>query len=487
MDGVHFPRRVGGLRTGVFGTAVLADAVRGLDADLAQSIERGRRWRQVFPGAFRSTTALSAAAGDARIDIANDGLRSVRSLLRFGSADQPLSGAATTAAGPMPDTVELSGTADPVGELQVPVGGELVGGDRLREMLADWRIHGYVEPGFLSAISAVIDHPEWLSLPGYRVVLLGAGADLGPYRALAAWGADLTLVDLPGAARWRELQKVARAGAATVRFPTWDGVPGADLVRQLPALSAWLTAGTDPQAQLLVGSHARVDGARGVLVAAASDALVAELLAQRPNAAVGYLGGPTDCYAVGPDVMADARRRARSSGRLTDMLRLMSGSQLFQPNYQEEVPDDTGHLWGVADAMLVAQGPNLALAQRLHRWRAIVATEAGRSVSYNVAPPVWSRSVYRHQAMVAAFHGARRFGIRVFEPATARVLLAAKLVADLYGQTGDLGPRPEGLGYRDALHGGLWRQPFVPASILNVLAVSGVPGLIGDRLPFVRH
>ncbi len=485
--GVHFPHGGGAQRAALVGSAVLADAVRAHDADLAQSIESSRLWRRSFPWSFHATTALSASAEPTRAGIAGDGLRAVRALLRYGSAGASLAAADLSAPGAEFETARIDGTGRPVAELQVPVDDELLSGDALLARLAHWRARGYVEPGFLSAISAVVEHPEWLALPGYRAVLLGAGADLGPYRSLVEWGADLLIIDQPGEDRWNDLLDAARAGAGTVTYPVRGETPGADLTRELSPLVAWLDTNTKRKAKLVLGSYARVDGPNSILVAAASDAITAELLERRPKAVPAYLSGPTDCYAVGPDVMYEARRRWRergTSGTLADVMRVTSRSALFQPNYRDDLEDDNGHRWGVADAMIVAQGPNHALAQRLHRWRAIVATADGRRVSFNVAPPAWSRSAQRSPAVSAAFHGARRFGVRVFQPETARVLLAAKLVADLYRKRSGGAPEPEGLGYRDTLHGGLWRQPYSPASILNVVAVSGVPGMVADRLPF---
>ena len=84
------------------------------------------------------------------------------------------------------------------------------------------------------------------------------------------------------------------------------------------------------------------------------------------------------------------------------------------------------------------QGPNYALAKRLQRWRATRARDDGVTVSLNVAPPTRTRSVVKNRALAAAYAGAHRFGIEVFEPATSNTLMAALLVHDLRS-----GRRPE--------------------------------------------
>ena len=65
---------------------------------------------------------------------------------------------------------------------------------------------------------------------------------------------------------------------------------------------------------------------------------------------------------------------------------------------------------------MAQQGPNYALAKRLQRWRATVARDGGATVSMNVAPPTRTRSVTKNRVLAAAYAGAGRFGVEVFEP-----------------------------------------------------------------------
>ena len=93
---------------------------------------------------------------------------------------------------------------------------------------------------------------------------------------------------------------------------------------------------------------------------------------------------------------------------------------------------------GINDSLVPQQGPNYALAKRLQRWRATVARQQGTTVSMNVAPPTRTKSVVKNRALAAAYAGAHRFGVEVFEPSTSNVLMAALLVHDL---NTDGGPR----------------------------------------------
>ncbi|MEO7447973.1 MAG: hypothetical protein ABI336_06830, partial [Humibacillus sp.] len=92
-----------------------------------------------------------------------------------------------------------------------------------------------------------------------------------------------------------------------------------------------------------------------------------------------------------------------------------------------------------------------------------------------VAPPTRTRSVVKNRALAAAYAGAHRFGIEVFEPGTANTLMAALLVHDL--RTGGA-PQPH--PWQDeayaAVHGGLWTAAYDPRSALGIAALLGVAG-----------
>ena len=94
-------------------------------------------------------------------------------------------------------------------------------------------------------------------------------------------------------------------------------------------------------------------------------------------------------------------------------------------------------------------------------------------VSLNVAPPTRTRSVLKNRALAAAYAGAHRFGVEVFDASTSNVLMAALLVHDLHtgGGPAHVDPwRDEAFG---AVHGGLWRTAYAPRSALGLAAVLG--------------
>ena len=316
-----------------------------------------------------------------------------------------------------------------------------------------------MEPGAAAGVAEVLDHPEWLALEGRRIVLLGAGAEMGPLEPLAMWGADVLAVDLPGQAG--RVRALARAGSGTVRMPG----DGADLLTQLPELRAWIGEHDGPG--LVVASHVYADGGAHVRLAAAADLLVGtsptpptRRSPRRPTATscpttrsrrpVGAGGGAATRRVLQAPLRAGVRRAAAAS-----RVRTARAGR------------------GLADAIVPQQGPNYLLAKRVQRWRATAAAQDGRTVSLNLAPATTTRSVTSNRLIAAAYAGARHFGVEIFSPATTRVLMAALLVRDLHRPAPPADP-DEALA-TTAVHGGLWRIPYELRSALQLAAVLGLP------------
>ncbi|KAA0022322.1 hypothetical protein [Antrihabitans cavernicola] len=478
--GIALPLRGEGRSTSEFAKAVLADSVRKYDADLSQDIESSHKWDSEYLHAFRSITAVSASSAKASRGIATEGLRSAHALLRYcdDGTESALDAGQWRSAADSLETVTVEGGGTPVTSLQVPYDGVFLEGDGLRRKLVDWRDRGIMEPSFVSAVEAVIDNPKWLALPGYQAVLVGAGAETGPFQPLVTWGASVLALEQPGD-RWDRLLRGAEAGASTVTYAVGDDGPGVDLTTEFPQALQWIYANTTKRRKLVFGTYADADDAADLALTAAADVLAHDILETRPDTTLSYLATPTDCFAVKADVIAEARGRWRDrglSGHVQNALRFASRSALFRPNYLDEIIDRSGTHWSVANGLVAVQGPEYALSKRLQRWRGVVTRAAGQSVSFNVAPASWTEAVTRSRVLAGAYHGASHFGVEIFEPETARALMAAKLVSDLFAPV-EVRKRanPEELFYEGAVHGGLWRQPFDPVSVLGVAAASGYP------------
>ena len=476
--GVRFPAGPDGRRsTSALGRAVVADALRPVDAAGALAAEHETNWRAGYLTHFRRLVEAGLPSAAAAQSIAASGLSSLHARMRVAGADGEtgLEALATAPAGRSLRTVEVAGTADPERELSLPFHGERLRGDALLRRLDRWVDGGVVEPSCAEAVRTVAANPEWLSLPGTTVVVLGAGAEMGPLTALLRWGARVAGVDLPRAPLWERVLDTARGGAGTLLVPTaepgTDADPrraGGDLTAEVPAIADW--AARLPERPVL-GNYVYADGATNVRVSTAVDALTVRLLQARSDVALAFLATPTDVFAVPADAVAQSVRayagRPRAAKLLGRPVRTVSGGRLLRRAY---VP---GADPGITDSLVAQQGPNYALAKRLQRWRAMVARASGSTVSLNVAPPTRTRSVVKNRALAAAYAGAHRFGVEIFEPATANVLMAALLVHDLHTGGGRAHDHPWQDEAHEAAHGGLWRCAYAPRSALGLAALLG--------------
>ena len=475
--GVDFPVGGGGRRsTSALGRVVVADALHDVDPVGAAHAAAETNWRGGYLLHFRRLVEAGMPSSAAALTIAERGLDSLRR--RMVVADSPgevsvESWSRTDADGAL-DTLEISGTATPDAELTLPLHGERLRGDDLRAQLDDWVAGGVMEPSAAEAVRTVMARPEWLRLEGQTVAVLGAGSEMGPLQALLRWGARVAAVDLPRPPVWQRIVETARSGAGTLVVPVAAGghdpvqQAGSDLVEDAPRLGDWIAGLPE---RLVLGNYVYADGADNVRVSVAVDALTTRLLLQRDDVALSFLATPTDVFAVPGAAVEHSVRSYEQRRRATKLvgrpLRTLSGGRLLQRAY---LP---GSDPGVNDSLVPQQGPNYALAKRLQRWRATTARMHGATVSMNVAPPTRTRSVVKNRALAAAYAGAHRFGVEVFEPATANVLMAALLVHDLHTGGGPAHEHPWQDEAYAAVHGGLWRTAYAPRSALGLAALLG--------------
>ena len=460
--------------TSAFGRSVVAAALAGVDSVGAAAAARETAWRSGYLAHFVRLIEAGLGGPDAAVTIARQGADALTRGMRWVEHGQEVAlGEAPTLPAPAHETVGVVGSSQPVTRLELPVRGELLCGDRLTAQLAAWVSNGVVEPSVATSVEVVAATPEWLRLPGRTLVALGAGSEVGPASVFLEWGATVAGVDLPRPDIWQRVLARTTEGAGTLLAPARPGdAPlderaGIDLLAEMPALAAWISALDGP---LVLGNYLYADGGLNVCVSAASDAVASRVREQHPDLVLAYLATPTDVFAVPGEAVAasvaayDGRsRRSKVPGR---GLRTLSGGRLLRRAYLPGADP------GLCDALVPQQGPNYALGKRLHRWRSVVEAAEGRPVSMNIAPPTRTRSVVKNRALAAAYAGAHRFGIEVFEPATTRVLMAALLVHDLYAGRPDV-QHPWQAEAHQACHGGLWRAAFAPRSALGLAALLG--------------
>ncbi|WP_063043856.1 hypothetical protein [Nocardia pseudovaccinii] len=454
-------------------TRILADAAEPASPELRKRVLDSRAWRTDYAALLAKLTSATAYSAVAHA-VAAAGLASARRNMVWieEAREKPLCEVTLgRRLAWQPRTATVTGATQPAAQLRVPYRGRELGGSELLDQLDTWVSRGIAEPSFREAIARVAAHPHWLSVPGRRIALLGAGAELSPLAPLSAWGADVLAVDVAGRDVWLRIAEIARNGAGIVRWPLRpDGTPGLDVTTDLDELATWIRTEAADSA-LVLGMYAYADRGTHVRVTMAIDLLATYLSSLDPKTALAYLATPTDAFVVPPAVVGAGRTAWRERGRvgyLDSVGRWVSRGTLFRPSYTTVHTDGTG----LADILVPQQGPSYALAKRLQRWRGVIAECAGHPVSFNVAPASWTRSVTRNRALAAAYRGAHHFNVEVFEPETCRVLMAALLVHDLnYGTVSR--PHPEALFSDQALHGGLWRTAYEPKSALAFAALLG--------------
>ncbi|HEX6872614.1 MAG TPA: hypothetical protein VF163_16070 [Micromonosporaceae bacterium] len=467
----------GARSTSALGRAVLADALRQADPVGARAVAAETNWRREYRVHFRRLVEAGLADPAAARTIASDGLASVHTRMRFATpaGETTIAEALTSqpSGGAPLDTVTVEGRAPAQTTLTLPYRGERLSGAALHRQLDRWVGAGVIEPSCAEAVRLVADNPDWLRLDGRRVVVLGAGAEMGPLTALLRWGAEVAAVDLPRPAMWQRILTTVDRHAGRVHLPVSpdhdlaSGVGlGADLRQDLPRVCQWLA---DQPGPLVLGNYVYAEGAAHVQVTMAVDGLTEHLRARRSDLTLAFLATPTDVFAVPADAVEEANRRYAEGGgisRIRRPARMLSAGRLFARNYPPGADP------GINDSLVLQQGPNYALAKRLQRWRATVARQQGTPVSLRVAPATRTRSVVKNRLLAAAYAGAHRFGIEVFEPATSNTLMAALLVHDLRVDR----PAAEHPWQEEAFaaaHGGLWRQPYAPRSVLGIAVLLG--------------
>jgi hypothetical protein len=496
------PNRGLDLRTGLDGRVsttrvgrdVVATAMAAADADRSNQIAAVRNWRDDYLGPFRDLVSTGARTSDLSYAMADAGLTELHShavILREGEQiDAADALREMTAPAFRSVTVQGEVARDP--GLTIPMHGARLFGPEVRRQLDVWVANGIVERGFSTALHAVLDNPDWLDLSDTTVVVLGAGAEMGPLRSLLRWGARVIAVDLPRPDVWERVIAVARnsAGRLTIPVPLTSSLPeiapkdhdqdlaraaGIDIIRQLPELHTWLA---QIDSSYILGNYTYADGATHLRLGLATDILAKNILNERADVGLAFLATPTDVYAVSPSTVQESRRRWDSRGVARLFQLPMRAAGQFAPNYASTITTERGEI-GIADCLVAVQGPNYALAKRVQRWRATLARRDGRWASLNVAPATRTRSVVKNRALAAAYAGAHRFGVEVFEPATANTVMAALLVHDLRSATSlaraDVPLRhPDEAWSLQAAHAGLWTSAYAPRSVLGVAAAMGM-------------
>ncbi|HVQ86657.1 MAG TPA: hypothetical protein VMT88_00595 [Actinomycetes bacterium] len=472
------------------GRHVIAAATRRVDTAIHEAARDETNWRSKYVQHFRELTRLSA--GQHAPLIAADGLNSVHNEFRYlrHGAELSLADALSVPRAHYVRTwtIQGNGVQPAVTDLSVPYRGQRLTGDALRRTLDAWQAQGIAEPSFSDALRTLMDNPDWLQLRDTTFVVMGAGSEMGPLRSLLSWGAHVVAVDLPDPELWQRVLAIARQSPGKLTLPI-RGAPsthstdaqlaslaGVDILTQTPEVCAWLEQLPGPY---VLGDYVYAPGSLHVRTSVAIDAIIKRLLATRSDVSLAYLATPTDAYAVPSSIVEYSQRQHKESRALVISARGLTGGRMYRPNYTTTETTSSGLRYGIADALVPQQGPNYALAKRVQRWRADLVRGHGVFVSINVAPATRTKSVIRNRLLAAAYAGAHRFGLEIFNPATSSTLMAALLAHDVANPASVAHADtplddPYELLVQEALHGGMWRAPYAPRSVLGLAVAMGM-------------
>ena len=429
-----------------------------VDSSAADKVQTEKSWRFRYHKHFVKMVELSAQSPEAALAVAHGGLDYMYAQFAFLRDDrryslhealESLAGSFATGCieGQKPKPARF--------ELGVPYAGQLLKGDALLRQIDTWVRRGTIELSCGSAIARVAQTTPWLDLSDQYFVLLGAGSAMGPLSVLLSLGAHVIAVARPekeSPGTWERLFAAARESCGTLYFPLPEGSDprgmgerellesaGCSLLTQTPEVKNWLLS-VCPGRHLCVGGYAYTPGEQFPRVCLAMDAII-KYLTERRQAAVAFLGTPTDCHLVpyaahaaavsaanlhttrgigarGAAPLAaatTAMQPARAHVRVLEISRCCSQLENARnaPVWQRvcaalsmgrwcvknarKLTTESGETLYYCDAYIVAQGPNYALSKRMQHWRCMVAREAGCVVSSNIAPSTATVSVTQNK------------------------------------------------------------------------------------------
>jgi len=218
-----------------------------------------------------------------------------------------------------------------------------------------------------------------------------------------------------------------------------------------------------------VGGYAYIPGEQFPRVALAMDAII-KYLTEKRKASVAFLCTPTDVHLVPATAHAASKANLRNAPMWQKAATLLSGGKMCKPN-AKKVTTAAGETLYYCDALIVAQGPNYALAKRMQHWRAMVARSKGCVISSNIAPSTSTRSVTQNKMFAYAYESLPSFKpYEVPGPETSNAVMTALLLHDLNEPMHAGNPNmplvnPQQIFAQGGFHGGTWRCAYTFESI----------------------
>lgn len=494
LEGLQFPISPSHQKpsTSKTGREIISEALALVDHQSSVRAKQEKNWRKKYPEYFKALVEQGIQTTDAAITIAEQGLNKAHHIFEFYRDNQKFSlkDMMTLPATPL-HSIKFKGESTAAPEWYVPYHGQKLQGDALLQQIQKWLDAGIIEASHADALRAAVAHPEWFDLSDRTMVLFGAASEAGPLTWLAKWKANIVAIDLNNERVWDRILTTVQAGNATLYAPSNEAINedtpiqvlkqklGANLLTQTPEIAQWLVQNEHP---LDLAAIAYLDGEKHVRVAMAMDSIMDYVSQKKADTSLMFMCTPTDVYAVPEEIVtasqAKFQDRAPAQKLLTQSIAKVSGQHFFKQNNAQITHSENGKAYGIADCLVVEQGPNYALAKRIQQWRATLARQNGQRVSINIAPSTTTHSVTKNPLLKAAFNGASLFDVESFNPETTNALMAALWIHDLRNPQSVANPEtpldhPLELMMSGANHGGLWRVAYLARTALPFAAVYG--------------
>lgn len=463
---------------------ILAASTEAIDPELSAKVLQVKNWRKEYLPIYRSLAKTEFYQEQNGLEIASVGLNLLAKSIRDDSGrDLNQIVEAGWVGDAQVETFIVSGTA-PLRQLSV------AGISSLTDAAQIWAHEKLAEPGLVGSFKFLDAHKK-LPIAMDLLIALAGAAEYAPTKHWLSVGGTVAVVARSNTQRWLELIAHARNSGGTLLVPVLKSrVPenaisltdeaiarnaGLDICEDAEALAGWVAAlSMTRRERIVLGQYAYAAGAKHILVQAVQDALAAKVCAKLPanRVALAWLATPTDSTAVPAEVLQDAldRHSSRSAAvKLRDLILGMrkTNGEFFETRFGEQL--------ALIDPTSTLQGSSYALAKRSQRWRAYLANSQGVKVSYAIAPPARTESVFSFRVLRATFRGAPAFGVQAFNVNDAAVAATALLIRDLHGPMPHRGSTA--LHTESAIHGGLWRMIYLPKSVWNKATLLGWLGL----------
>jgi hypothetical protein len=467
--------------------SIVAAALQAFAAPETLALGQEKNWRKHYPRYFKAWVRHAIADGPASLNSAQQALTVAEQQLQFcrdGQSYSLVEAMHSFQQQPFSQFCIQGQAHRPLASWGIPYRGRFLQGAELSAQIQDWEQRGIIDPSSAQALQTLQQHPEWFDLSHRTVVLMGAGSEAGPLTWLSQWKANIIAIDLPHPQVWQKICDLVQQGNATLIAPQQfnaqgEAVLGADLLQQTPEIANWLAEFPQP---LDLAGVAYLDGEKHVRVSLAMIAIMKKISALKSDSSIMFMLTPTDIYAVPERVIAALTRlqqqRTKLEKTLAKVANILTASRFFQAIDPQLYPADQQHYYGIADGLVLEQGPNYALAKRLQQWYALLARQQGQKVSINIAPSTTTQSVLKNPLLKAAFDGAELFAVEAFLPETTNAIMAALWVYDLQCPDSPANPalkleHPLQLISQNANHGGLWSVAYLARTALPFAAIYG--------------